>query len=80
MLCGYNFVVNNFYVTFLPAIVALNQKAYLCFRLVCTSGWFMLPVGLYEWKITNGHLILTTMFKNALRTFEAETPKILKDI
>ena len=23
------------------------SKAYLCFRLVCTSGWFVLPVGLF---------------------------------
>ena len=32
----------------------------------------MLPVGLCEWKITNVHPILAIMFKNLLRTFEAE--------
>ena len=27
---------------------------------------FMLPVGFSEWKITNGHPILTILFKNVL--------------
>ena len=48
----------------------------LYFRLVCTSGWFVLPVGLWEWKITNVHPILTTLFKNVSRTFEAEVLKV----
>ena len=45
----------------------------------------MLPVGLYfrlvcanEKKTTTAHPILTLMFKNTLRTFEAET--LLQDI
>ena len=33
---------------------------------------FVLPVGLYDWKITTAHPTLTIMFKNILRTFEAE--------
>ena len=40
----------------------------------------MLPVGLYEWKIITAHPILTVMFKNILRTFEAEILKIFKNI
>ena len=40
----------------------------------------MLPVGLNEWKITNEHPVLTIMFKNPLRTFEANNLKIFKDI
>ena len=38
----------------------------LYFRLVCTSGWFVLPVGLYEWKIATADPILTIVFN--LRT------------
>ena len=38
----------------------------------------MLPVGLCEWKITNIHPILTAMYKNILRTSEAEILKILR--
>ena len=49
----------------------------LYFRLVCTSGWFVLPVGFREWKITTARPILKIMFKNILRTFEVE---ILKNI
>ena len=40
----------------------------------------MLPVGLCECKISTAHPILTIMFKNILRTFEAEILKILKSI
>ena len=40
----------------------------------------MLPVGLYEWKIITAHPILTVMFENILRTFEAEILKIFKNI
>ena len=40
----------------------------------------MLLVGLYEWKITNEHPILTIMFKNPLTTSEANILKIFKDI
>ena len=40
----------------------------------------LLPVGLYEWKITPAHPQPTIMFKNILRTFEAETLKIVKNI
>ena len=32
----------------------------------------MLPVGLYEWKTTTAHPILTIMFKNVSVTFKAE--------
>ena len=53
---------------------------FVCFRLVCTSGWFVLPVGLYERKITTANPILTIMFKNILRTFEAEILKVFKSI
>ena len=37
----------------------------------------MLPVGLC--KIKNVHTIITTTFKNVLRTFEVEILKILKN-
>ena len=40
------------------------------------SGWFVLPVGLCEWKITNIHPIPTPVFKNNLITFDAEILKI----
>ena len=40
----------------------------------------MLLVGLYEWKIITAHPILTVMFKNILRTSEAEILKIFKNI
>ena len=40
----------------------------------------MLPVGLYEWKIKNEYPVLTIVFKNPLRTFEANILKIFKDI
>ena len=40
----------------------------------------MLPVGLCEWKTTTAHPILTNMFRNVLRTFEAaEILKIFKN-
>ena len=52
----------------------------LYFRLVCASGWFVLPVGLYERKITTANPILTILFKNILRTFEAEILKVFKSI
>ena len=40
----------------------------------------MLPVGLYEWKITAAHPILIIVSKNNLRTFEAVFLKIFKNI
>ena len=40
---------------------------------------FVLPVGLYEWKVTTAYPMLTIMFKNILRTFEAEILKICKN-
>ena len=43
----------------------------------------MLPVGLYEWKITkfcNCNLVLTIMLKNILRIFETEIFKMFKNI
>ena len=40
----------------------------------------MFPVGLCEWKITDVHPTLTIMFKEFLRTFEAEILKIFKNI
>ena len=39
-----------------------------------------IPVGLCEWKITIIHPILTIVFQNVLRTFEAESLKIFKNI
>ena len=39
----------------------------------------MLPVGLCDGKITNVHSILTSMFKNILRRFEAEIFKMFKE-
>ena len=41
---------------------------------------FELPVGLYEWKVKTAHPMLTIMFKNILRGFEAEIFKIFKNI
>ena len=38
----------------------------------------MLLNGLYEWKITIAHPILTIMFKDVLRTFGAEILEIFK--
>ena len=38
----------------------------------------MLPVGLYEWKMTTAHPILTIMFKNILRILEAEILNYLR--
>ena len=35
-----------YYVTFLTSTVAANHLSILFFRLVCSSGWFVLPVGL----------------------------------
>ena len=77
MLCLYNFVFNFFFVSVVifPSCgprKRLFDKACLCFRLVCASGWFVLSVGLCDWKIRNVHPILTVMFKNILRTYEAE--------
>ena len=68
----YNFVhkyvvVYYYYSSFLPARVAAN--------LINVPVTF--PVGLYEWKITPAHPIPTVMFKNILRTFEAEILKLL---
>ena len=40
----------------------------------------MLPVGLYDWKTTTAHPILTFMLKNILRTFEAEILKVFKNV
>ena len=62
----YNFfkiILIQYFVAFLPAVVAANIN---CFRL-CLS----------ESKITNVHpiLILTIIFENVLRTFEAEILK-----
>ena len=41
---------------------------------------FEVPIGLYEWKMTTAHPILTIMFENVLKTFEAEIFKILLNI
>ena len=63
----------TFFVTYcvalVPAKVASISRAYL-----------LLPVGLCEWKITNVHQILTIKLKKVLRTFEAETFRIFKNI
>ena len=41
----------------------------------------MIPVGFYELcEIRTAHPILTVMFKNILRTFEAEILEIVKNI
>ena len=64
---SFAFVIISLYF-FLPARVAANSKK------------FVLPVGLYERKITTVHSILTTMFKNIPRLFEPERPKIFKNI
>ena len=40
----------------------------------------MLPVGLCKLKIPKVHPILIIMFKNILRTFQAEILKIFKNI
>ena len=78
MLCIYRFVLNLFiyyYNSFLSARVAADS-----IKRICASGWFVLPVGLYEWKTTIVHLILAIMFKNILRTFEAEILKLFNPI
>ena len=54
---------------FLPARVAASYY-----------NLFVLPVGLCEWKITTAQPILTIMFKNVLRTLEAEILRITKNI
>ena len=51
-----------------------------CFFAEQGSGSFFLSTGLWEWKITNAHPILQVMFKDVLRTFEAEILKIFEDI
>ena len=48
--------------------------------MVCTSGLFVLPVGLCEWKITTVQSILRIMFENILRAREAGTLKTFKNI
>ena len=58
--------VYYYYSSFLPARVAANLINVPVF-----------PVGLHEWKITPAHPIPTVMFKNILRTFEAEILKLL---
>ena len=40
----------------------------------------MLPVGLDGWKMTNVHPILTIVFENVLRTFEAEILQLFRNI
>ena len=40
----------------------------------------MFPVGFCELKITHVHPLLTILFKNVLRTFEAGILKIFKNI
>ena len=52
--------------SFLPARVAANSLKRIC-----------VPGALYrKWGIKSVHLILTIIFKNILRTFEAEVLKI----
>ena len=50
----YSFYLYIFIYIFLPTRAAANPKK---------------ATGLYEWKITTEHTILTIMFKNILRTF-----------
>ena len=50
------------------SVILINYKVCLCFLLVC------------GWRITTAHPILTIIFKNILRTFEAEILKIFKNI
>ena len=39
---------------------------------------FVLPDGLYEWKITIAHSILAILIKNILKTFEAVILKMFE--
>ena len=64
VLCMYNFVFKSFY----PLYSAFAGH----------DSILVLPVGLYEWKITNIYQTLTTMSKNVLRKLEAEILKILR--
>ena len=45
-----------------------------------TKGTYPSARFVCKWKITNEHPVLTIMFKNPLRTFEANILKIFKDI
>ena len=72
--CMYTIAFKSFFIfcyciAFLPAMVAANWYSV-----------FMLPVSLCKWKILNVQTILTIMFKNVLRTFEADILKIFKNI
>ena len=40
----------------------------------------MLPVDFYEWKVTTADSKLEIVFKNILRTFEAEILEMFKNI
>ena len=64
-MCMYKFVFNFLYF-FLSARVAASS-----IMRICASGWFV------RMKITTVHPILTIMFKNIVRTFEAEILKCL---
>ena len=72
VLCMYKFDLDIFiycYKSFLPGSDQLPVG--LCFRLVCAPSW----------KITTVYpVVLTMMFKNILRTFEAEILEIFKNI
>ena len=78
VLCMYKFVLNLFYL--LLYFFLAGQGCGSLIKRICASGWFVLPVGLYEWKVTTAQPVLSIMLKNVLRTCEAEIPKILKNI
>ena len=75
-LCFYIFSIYS-NISFVPARVAANS---VILKRVCASGWFVLPLGLCEWKLINVRSIPTFTLKNVLRTFEAEIRKIFKNI
>ena len=74
VLCTYKFVLNLFH---LLLYFSLAGQASAQFN---NESVFMLPVDLYKWKITSAHPTLTIMFKNVLRTFEAEILKIFQNV
>ena len=65
----FKYLFNYYSIALLPARVAAHYRSIIVH-----------PVGLYEWKLTTTHPILTIMFKNILRTFEAEILKMFKFI
>ena len=76
MLCMYNFVLNLFYLL----LYFLAKEAANSIKRICASGWF---VGMENNNCRPPppkKKKLTFMFKNILRTFEAEILKLFKNI